>query len=69
MTETREVSIIRRAAHEGEIELLRFGVPYGDEDDDVVALGLFRNTAVAERDRLRAERHRQRGGVNSYQLR
>jgi hypothetical protein len=49
MTETRGVSIIRRAAHEDEIDLLRFRVPYGDEDDDVVALGLFHNTAVAER--------------------
>jgi hypothetical protein len=53
MPETMKVTILRRVirldAHEVEIELLRFRVPYGEDDEDVVALGLFHNTALAER--------------------
>jgi hypothetical protein len=54
MPETWKVTILRRvirldASYEGEIELLRFRIPYGENDEDVVALGLFHNAVVAER--------------------
>ena len=53
MPETMNVTILRRVLHldaeEAEIELLRFRVPYGENDEDVVALGLFHNPALAER--------------------